>query len=229
MVNATILVVDDDVSLLELIKGTLAIDNHEVITAQNGQEGISALEQFNPDVIVLDIMMPRLDGLEVIRRIRQQSTVPIIMLTALDQESDLVQAFKLGADDYLTKPFNLVELRARVQAILRRQRWQERTDYRDVICFGTIEIDSKARRVLRDGKSVPLTMTEYKLLLELASHPDTIFTHKMLLNRIWGQEYGNESQYVRVYIGRLRRKLEDDPTNPRHLLTDPGIGYHLEL
>lgn len=171
--------------------------------------------------------MPNMDGLEVCRRIRQRSTVPIIMLTALGEEVDKIGALDQGADDYLTKPFAVGELLARVRAVLRRSHWTDVPTSAGTQRFGHLEIDFEQRQVWTEGELVKLSPTEFALLQELALHPGKILTHEALLRRVWGTEYWSEAEYVRVYIGRLRRKVEDDPSKPLHILTEPGIRYYL--
>ncbi len=222
-----ILVVDDEPSIQDFIKRNLELRAFKVSLANNGLEALAMFDQANLELVILDIMMPRMDGLEVCRRIRQRSTVPIIILTALGEESDKIAALDQGADDYLTKPFGVGELLARVKAVLRRNHWAVQPVSAGLQRFGGLEIDFEQRRVWRDGVLIKLSPTEYGLLQELALHPGKIFTHEALLRRVWGTEYSTESEYLRVYIGRLRRKLENDPARPVHLLTEPGIGYYM--
>ena len=179
-----------------------------------------------PNLLILNIMMPRMDGLEVCKRVRERSTIPIIVLTALDAESDKVAALDLGADDYLTKPFGVEELLARVRAVLRRTQLDmiSRVD-EDIKQFGDLEIDLTGHVVRLKGEEVRLSPTEFALLKQLVMNAGKVLTHRMLLQSIWGPEYGGEAEYLRVYINRLRHKLESDPTNPRYLLTEPGVGY----
>jgi len=178
-------------------------------------------------LVILDIMMPSMDGLEVCRRIRQRSTVPIIILTALGEEADKIAALDKGADDYLTKPFGVGELLARVRAVLRRSHWTETPISLGTRRFGHLEIDFEQQQVWKEGELVKLSPTEFSLLQELALHPGKLFTHEALLRRVWGTEYRSEAEYFRVYIGRLRRKLEADPAKPVHILTEPGVGYYM--
>jgi two-component system KDP operon response regulator KdpE len=175
--------------------------------------------------LILDVMMPRMDGLEVCRRVRERSTVPIIVLTAMDAESDKVAAFDLGADDYLCKPFSVEELLARVRAVLRRADWYAQPPASEVRRYGDLTIDIDGHTVCRRDQLIQLTPTEFALLAQLVTNANKAVPHMTLLQRVWGSEYHNEAEYLRVYIGRLRRKLEADPSNPRHLLTEPGIGY----
>lgn len=222
-----ILVVDDELSIQDFIRHNLELRGYRVSIASNGLEALALFDQGNFTLIILDIMMPRMDGLEVCRRIRQTSTVPIIVLTALGEEADKIAALDQGADDYLTKPFGVGELLARIKAVLRRSHWTDTPISAGVQRFGNLEIDFEQRRVWRDGDLVKLSPTEFSLLQELALHPGKVFTHEALLRRVWGSEYHSESEYLRVYIGRLRRKLEADPSRPVHILTEPGTGYYM--
>jgi len=222
-----ILVVDDEPGIQDFIKQNLELRSFKVSLACNGLEALALFDRETFILIILDIMMPKMDGLEVCRRIRQTSTVPIIILTALGEETDKIAALNLGADDYLTKPFAVGELLARVKAVLRRSHWSETPISAATQRIGNLEIDFEQHCVWRDGELVKLTPTEFALLQELALHPGRIFTHESLLRRVWGKEYHNETEYLRVYIGRLRRKLESDPSHPTRILTEPGTGYYM--
>ncbi len=222
-----ILVVDDEPNIRDFIQHNLVLRSFRVALASNGWEALALFEQETFSLVILDLMMPRMDGLEVCRRIRQNSTVPIIILTALGEESDKITALNQGADDYLTKPFAVGELLARVKAVLRRTNWTDVPPSISTRRFGNLEIDFEQHVVHRDGELVKLTPTEFALLQELALHPGKMLTHETLLKRVWGPEYHHESEYLRVYVGRLRRKLELDPARPIHILTEPGIGYFM--
>jgi two-component system KDP operon response regulator KdpE len=222
-----ILIVDDEPGIQDFIKRNLELRSFKVSLASNGLEALARFEQSNVCLVILDIMMPGMDGLEVCRRIRQRSIVPIIMLTALGEEADKIAALDQGADDYLTKPFAVGELLARVRAVLRRHHWTDTPALAGTRRFSNLEIDFEQRLVWRDGELVKLSPTEFALLQELALHAGKILTHEVLLKRVWGTEYRNEGEYLRVYIGRLRRKVEDDPSNPTLILTEPGIGYYM--
>jgi DNA-binding response OmpR family regulator len=222
-----ILVVDDEPNIREFVRRTLEKHAFKVKLASNGWEALIEFEQTTFALVILDIMMPQMNGLEVCRRIRQMSTVPIITLTALGEEADKVAVLNLGADDYLTKPFGVGELLARVQAVLRRTSWADAPRSVGTQRFGNIEIDFEQRQVWRDGEHIKFTPTEFILLQELALHPGKIFTHETLLRRVWGTEHRRDVEYLRVYIGRLRRKIETHPSKPVHILTEPGIGYYL--
>lgn len=225
--DRNILIVDDEPGIQDFIQRNLELRSFKVSVASNGLEALAQFEQANFTLVILDIMMPNMDGLEVCRRIRQKSTVPIIILTALDEEADKIAALDQGADDYLTKPFGVGELLARVRAVLRRSHWTDTPPSVDTQRFGQLEIDFEQHQVWREGKLVKLSPTEFALLQELALHPGKLFTHEALLRRVWGTEYRSEAEYLRVYIGRLRRKLETNPAHPIHILTEPGIGYYM--
>jgi DNA-binding response OmpR family regulator len=225
--RATILVVDDEPHVVRLVKANLESSNYKVLTAGDGEQGVRLVESDMPDLVILDIMLPKMDGYEVCRRIREFSPVPIIMLTARSAEVDLVHGFEAGADDYLTKPFAVSELLMRVRAVLRRSKWPEEVLARQGFRAGPIEIDFAQHKVTLDGETVKLSPTEYRLLAHLASNAGRVILHRELLRAVWGPEYGDESEYLRVYMRYLRQKLEVDPSNPRYLLTQPGAGYML--
>jgi two-component system, OmpR family, KDP operon response regulator KdpE len=220
-----ILVAEDQETLRTSISRNLRARGFEVIEAANGMEALSLWDAEQPQLLILDVMMPRMDGLEVCRRVRERSTVPIVVLTAMDAESDKVAAFDLGADDYLCKPFSVEELLARVRAVLRRADWYAQPPASGVRRYGDLTIDIDGHTVSRRDQLIQLTPTEFALLAQLVTNANKAVSHLTLLQRVWGSEYHSEAEYLRVYIGRLRRKLEADPSHPRHLLTEPGIGY----
>src|SRR5215467_6908938 len=220
-----ILLAEDEVALRDFVSRNLRARGFEVLEASNGLEALAVWEREDPRLLILDIMMPRMDGLEVCRRVRERSAVPIIVLTALDAESDKVTALDLGVDDYLTKPFGVEELLARVRAVLRRAQWEAMPLASGVKQFGDLEIDLSGHVVRLQGAEVRLSPIEFAVLKQLITHAGKLLTHRMLLQSIWGPEYGGETEYLRVYINRLRQKLEPDSTNPRYLLTEPGVGY----
>lgn len=223
-----ILLAEDEEALRDFVSRNLRARGFEVLEASNGLEALALWEREAPHLFILDIMMPRMDGLEVCQRVREHSTVPIIILTALDAESDKVATLDLGADDYLTKPFGVEELMARVRAALRRIHWEAPPGIQsnqDVKRFDELEIDLDGHIVRLRGQEVRLSPTEFALLKQLVCNAGKVLTHRMLLQSIWGPEYGGEAEYLRVYINRLRQKLETDSTNPRYLLTEPGVGY----
>jgi two-component system KDP operon response regulator KdpE len=222
-----VLVVDDEKSLRDFVRRNLEVRGYRVETAANGLEALALINTKPFDLVILDLMMPHMDGLEATRRIRQASIVPIIILTALGEESDKITAFELGADDYLTKPFGVGELLARVRAVLRRAAWIQPPIPMDssLISRGGVTMDVERHLVSVHGRPVDLTPIEFNLLYQLMREAGKVFTHRDLLQRVWGPEYGDEVEYVRVYIGRLRRKLETDQSSPSILMTEHGIGY----
>jgi DNA-binding response OmpR family regulator len=223
--KASILVVDDEPHVLKLVKANLESSGYRVLTAEDGERALQLVEKDGPDLIILDLMLPKMDGYAVCRRIREFSAVPVIMLTARSAPVDLVHGFEVGADDYLTKPFSVTELLMRVQAVLRRSKWPEEILGRQSFVAGPIEIDFAQHRVTVSGEAVKLTPTEYRLLAYLANNANRVILHRELLRAVWGPEYGEETEYLRVYIRYLRQMLEPEPAAPRYLLTQPGAGY----
>ena len=228
MTNPTILIVDDEEPIRDFIRRNLDVRGYRTIVVNDGLAALAALEHDSIDLIILDVMMPHLNGFEVCRRVRQNSTVPIIVLTALGEEADKITAFDLGADDYLTKPFGVGELLGRLKAVLRRARWESTPPSSGTLRYGDLEIDLERRRVRRGEQEIRLTPTEFTLLAELVAHPGKVLTHRALLQKVWGPEYGSENEYLRVYINRLRHKLEVDPAHPRHLRTEQSVGYSFQ-
>ncbi|HEX7975605.1 MAG TPA: response regulator transcription factor, partial [Anaerolineales bacterium] len=226
--SPTVLVVDDEKPLREFVRRNLEVRGFNTLTAANGLEALALFHTHNPDLVILDVMMPRMDGLETIRRIRSSSLVPIIVLSALGEESDKIQALNLGADDYLTKPFGVGELLARLQAVLRRSQWAEPPASQGQLRRGEIIADLEQHQVSVRGLPLELTPTEFNLLVYLMQHTGKVLPHQTILQHVWGQEYGPESEYLRVYIGRLRQKIEADQANPRYILTERGVGYRFE-
>jgi two-component system, OmpR family, KDP operon response regulator KdpE len=220
-----LLVAEDEAALRDFIARNLRARGFEVFEAENGLEAFALWEREQPHLLILDVMMPRMDGLEVCRRVREYSTIPIVVLTALDSERDKVAALDLGADDYLTKPFGVEELLARVRAVLRRAQWDALPPAAGVRRFGELEVDLEGHDVHLRGEEVRLTPTEFALLEQFVLNPGKLLTHRMLLQRVWGPEYGDEAEYLRVYVGRLRRKLERDSAAPRLFITEPATGY----
>jgi two-component system KDP operon response regulator KdpE len=222
-----VLVIDDAAEVIEAVtvSFTLQWRETEVIGADNGEAGLALIEEEHPDVVLLDIAMPGVDGFEVLRQIRLFSDVPVIMLTAKDDVIDKVKGLELGADDYVTKPFNHLELLARVKALLRRLDMPQPVSRAPSFQSGDLSVDFATREVRRDGEPVALTATEYKLLYHLVRNAGHVLTHETLLAKVWGREYIDEIDYLRVYVRRLRLKLERDPERPRHILTERGLGY----
>ena len=228
MNNPNVLVVDDEKSLRDFVRKNLEIRGYKVLTASNGLEALAIFSTENVDLVILDIMMPHLDGLETTRRIRQTSTVPIVVLTALGEEADKVRAFDYGADDYLTKPFGVGELLGRIKAVLRRARWSEPSTVDERIVRGEICADLARHEVTVRDEVLDLTPTEFNLPVFLMRHTGKVLPHRAILQRVWGPEYGEEAEYLRVYIGRLRQKIELDPLQPKYLYTERGIGYRFD-
>ncbi len=228
MPNPLVLVVDDEQTLRDFVRRNLEIRGYDVLSASTGLEAIAVFSTNNIDLVILDLMMPRMDGLETTRRIRQRSMVPIIILTALDEESDKIKAFDLGADDYLTKPFGVGELLARVKAVLRRSRWTEPPTREGQLVHGEVTVDLERHELTVRGEEIKLTPTEFNLLVYLMEHAGKVLPHQAILKNVWGPEYGEETEYLRVYLGHLRGKLERDPSNPEYLITERGIGYRFE-
>jgi DNA-binding response OmpR family regulator len=224
MKKPRVLVVDDEPETLKYMSTNLRVRGYEVLTAEDGLTALREFDRSLVDLVILDIMMPGPDGFEVCQAIRRQSDVPIIMLSARGQEKDIVRALDLGADDYLTKPFGVEEMLARVRAALRRTA-QTGAAPRPPLVVDDLEIDFGSRKVTVRGEQVQLTPTEYDLLAHLAINAGRVLTHRSLLQGVWGPEYGEETEYLWAYIRRLRRKLEPDPSNPRYILTQPGVGY----
>jgi len=228
MTKTRILVVDDELSIIKFLRANLESKGYVVLAAMNGAEALQAFEMELPDLMVLDIMMPRMDGFDVCRRIREWSQVPIIMLSARGDEDDKVKCLDLGADDYITKPFGKDELIARVKAVMRRTESAAAVPTRPSFSSGDIDINFVRRQVTVAGKEVKLTPTEYNLLQEFVLNAGKVLTHTHLLNKVWGPEYREETQYLHVFVRRLRAKLEPDPTNPRYIVTVSGVGYQFK-
>lgn len=221
-----ILVVDDEPAIVRALKAALEARKHRVAVATTGSEALTEVTTRSPAVIILDLGLPDIDGLEVCRRLRRWTDTPIIVLTAEGAESRKVQALDEGADDYVTKPFSTPELLARVRVALRHRKEPQSPETSPILTVGEIEIDLPRRRVTMRGSEVDLTPKEFAFLTALARHPGRVLTHGMLLREVWGPDYGAETHYLRVYASHLRRKLEDDAAHP-HLVTEPGIGYRL--
>ncbi len=220
-----ILVVDDEDRMRRFIRLNLEYDGFEVIEAANGREALDQVREGLPDLVLLDVMMPELDGFEVLRILRETSEVPVIMLTAKGEEEDIVRGLELGADDYITKPFSTRELVSRIKAVLRRTEAMRGSLHGVVEVDDRLKIDFDRREVWVDGKLVKLRPTEYRLLYHLVKNAGWVMTYEQLLARVWGYEYRDEYHYVRLYINYLRQKLEEDPSNPKYILTERGVGY----
>ncbi len=224
MKKGRILVVDDEEEIRRVVGRALASRDYAVETAANGEEALAAVRTFDPDLVVLDLNMPVMDGLTFSRELRTWSQVPVLVLSVREDEADKVAALDLGADDYLTKPFGVDELLARVRALLRRIGAQGAPPALR-FAAGDVEIDLDIHRVVRSGRDVRLTRTEWSLLEELSRHPGKLLTHRFLLERVWGPEYASDIDVLRVFISQLRRKIEPDPGRPQIIATDQGIGY----
>jgi DNA-binding response OmpR family regulator len=220
-----VLVVDDEPDLLYAIKLYLEDEGFTVFTAMNGYEALDQLKERLPDVVVLDVLMPELDGFATLKQIRETSTVPVIMLTARGEEADKVRGLGLGADDYVTKPFSQRELLSRIQAAIRRAEMPRSLPKTQIRIDDHLVVDFARSEVYRDGQKLSLTPTEYRLLYHLVSNPGRVLTNETLLVRVWGREYREEDHYVRLYISYLRQKIEPDPSHPRYIQTEKGLGY----
>ncbi len=225
-VGARILVVDDEPAILRTVGANLRGHDFQVETARTGREALDAYVRARPDLLLLDLGLPEVDGLEVIRQIRETASTPIVVLSVRGAERDKVRALDLGADDYLTKPFGVDELLARIRVALRHAA-RPGQGAEAVFRTGDLAIDFEQRRVTVGGRQVHLTPTEYDLLKAFVSHPNKVLTDHMLLQQVWGPQYGSEAHYLHVYVARLRKKLEPDPQQSRYLLTEPGVGYRL--
>ena len=224
MNNATILVADDEPQLRRAMKATLTDLGYSVIEAKTGEEALATIRRETPDLVLLDLNMPGLGGLETCRAIRETMDTPIIVLSVRNTEADKVSALDAGADDYVTKPFGIQELLARIRAAIRRTPTAADSGPHSFVS-DDLEIDFEARRVTMGGKSVRLTPKEFDLLRFLVSHPDKPIPHRKLLQTVWGPDYGDEVEYLRVFVNQLRKKIEPVPSKPRYLLTEPWVGY----
>jgi DNA-binding response OmpR family regulator len=229
MRRTRILIVDDEPAIRKLLRANLEKNGFEAMSADDGAEALKLVEREAPDLVVLDIIMPRMDGFETCRRLREWSTIPIIMLSAKDEEQDKVKCLEIGADDYITKPFGSGELVARINAVLRRTRARETAVTEPNFVCGDVKINFVQRKVTVRRKIVKLTPTEYNLLRELALNAEKVLTYNQLLNRVWGAEYAQEREYLHVFTSRLRAKIEDDRNNPEYIVTIPGVGYKFQL
>ena len=221
-----ILIADDDRAIRIFIRANLEIRDYEILLAMDGEEAIKLTEQELPDLLLLDIMMPKIDGFEVCRRVREWSKVPIIMLSAREGESDKVKCLDSGADDYLTKPFSLKELLSRIKAVLRRTQ-NDNISFQPKYCCGELEVDLTQNKVSLAGEEIILTGTEYKILSYLTVNAGRVITPNQLLQKVWGEEYVGANHLLQSMMARLRHKLRDDSRNPKYILTNRGIGYEL--
>ena len=223
--RASILVVDDEPPIRRLLRTSLGAQGYDVIEAEDGASALAAIERDKPDLVILDLGLPDINGIEVIRSVRQGSTLPIIVLSVRDDERGKVEALDLGADDYVTKPFGVEELVARIRAAL-RHRFQAQGE-RPLFVSGDLAVDLVRRLVRRGGEEVKLSPKEYDLLAELVANAGKVLTHRHILRKVWGPAHTEDAQYLRIFIRNLRHKIEPDPERPHHILTEPGVGYRL--
>ncbi len=224
-----VLVIEDEAPIRRFLKLTLTEHNYTFQEALTGQEGIQKVAFEKPDLIILDLGLPDIEGLEVTKQIREWSAIPIIVLSARGNDKDKVDALDAGADDYLTKPFSVAELLARIRVALRNAARFSPESKDSLFTVGNIKVDLLKRQVFVDDKEVHLTPIEYRMLVAMVQNAGRVVTHNQLLRQIWGESYGDESHYVRVFMAQLRRKLESDSAHPRYLLTEPGVGYRLKV
>jgi DNA-binding response OmpR family regulator len=220
-----ILVVDDEPRMRRFMRMNLDLEGYRVIEAENGLEAVNRVRDDLPDMVLMDVMMPEMDGFEALRLIRETSTVPVIMLTVKGEEDDRVRGLELGADDYVTKPFSPRELASRIMAVLRRAEMPTLAEGSVIQVDDRLQIDFNRRQVIVDGNEVKLRPTEYRLLYHLVNNAGWTLPHETLLAKVWGHEYRDETHYLRLYITYLRQKIEEDPTHPKYILTERGLGY----
>jgi two-component system KDP operon response regulator KdpE len=220
-----ILVVDDEQRMRRFMQMNLDLEGYRVIEAENGLEAVNRVREDLPDLVLLDVMMPKMDGFEALRLIRETSNVPVIMLTVKGDEEDRVRGLELGADDYVTKPFSPRELASRIKAVLRRSEMPAPVEQSIIKVDDRLQIDFNRRQVIVEGKEIKLRPTEYRLLYHLVNNAGWTLTHETLLAKVWGHEYRDETHYLRLYVTYLRQKIEEDPANPKYILTERGLGY----
>ena len=219
-----VLVIDDEPQIRKLLKVSLGAHGYDVHESMSGMDSVVQSADIKPDLVILDLGLPDIDGKEVVRRLREWSDVPILILTARDQEKEKIDALDAGADDYITKPFSMGELLARMRVSVRRS---AHVGEDPVIQCGDLSIDLAQRRVMVDAQEIKLTPTEYDIIKILAQNAGKVLTHRQLLKAVWGDTYSDDTHYIRVYIGQLRRKIEPNPTQPRYIVTESGVGYRL--
>lgn len=222
----SIVVIDDESQIRKILSITLEADDYKVIEAAKGKDGIVAVATYHPQLVILDLGLPDQDGFSVLKEIRTWSNVPVIILSVKSSEEDIVKALDLGADDYITKPFNTSELHARIRANIRRNQQIENEPF---LINGKLKIDFSKRIVLKSNKELKLTNTEYLLLNLFFKNLDKVLTHNFVLKEIWGPTHAEDSQYLRVFIGQIRKKIEDDASQPKYILTESGVGYRMKL
>ena len=223
-VKPVILIIDDESQIRKILRITLESDGYKVIESENGKDGIIQAATSRPNLIILDLGLPDQDGFSVLQEIRTWSSLPVMILSVRNSEEDIVKALDLGADDYLTKPFYTSELLARIRASLRRASQVQESS---IFMNGSIKIDLVSRTVQKNDEEIKLTATEYSLLILLAKNLGKVLTHQLILKEVWGQSYVEQSQSLRVFVGQLRKKIEDDPAHPKMIITESGIGYRM--
>ncbi|MCI1823454.1 MAG: response regulator [Megasphaera sp.] len=224
VIKIRILVIDDEMQICKLLQVSLHAAGYEVYIAKTGKEGIQSAAYVQPGLVIVDLGLPDIDGKDVVKKIREWSQIPIIILTARDQEQEKIQGLDVGADDYVTKPFSMGELMARIRVCLRHSTTNEQES---ILTCGGLSVDFPQHRVTLNGVEIKLTPTEYKIITIMMQQAGRVLTHRQLLKAVWGEGYGEDTQYIRVYIAQLRRKIEADPTKPKYIITESGIGYRL--
>jgi two-component system KDP operon response regulator KdpE len=220
-----ILIVDDELRMRRFIRMNLELEGYQVIEAENGIQALDQIRQFNPDLAVMDVMMPEMDGFETLKLLREISTMPVILLTVRDDEEDITRGLGLGADDYITKPFSPRVLTSRVGAVLRRAHWPAPPPRTVLRIDDRLSVDFNRHQVIVNGERIDLRPTEYRLLNHLIQNAGWVVPHDTLLAKVWGYEYRDETHYLRLYINYLRKKIEEDPADPKYILTERGVGY----
>jgi two-component system KDP operon response regulator KdpE len=220
-----ILVVDDEARMRRFIRMNLELEGYQVVEAENGVQALDQIRKYTPDLVIMDVMMPEMDGFETLGMLREISTVPVILLTVRSEEEDITRGLNLGADDYITKPFSPRELNSRVAAVLRRASWTSPPPRTVLQIDDRLAVDFNRHQVIVDGERIDLRPTEYRLLYVLLQNAGWVVPHETLLAKVWGYEYRDETHYLRLYINYLRKKIEEDPANPKYILTERGVGY----
>ena len=220
-----ILIVDDEARMRRFIRMNMELEGFQVVEAENGLVALDQIRKFNPDLVLMDVMMPEMDGFETLRLLREISTTPVILLTVKSDEEDKIRGLGLGADDYITKPFSPRELNSRVNAVLRRAQWPAPPPRTVLRIDDRLSVDFNRHQVIVDDERIDLRPTEYRLLSQLIQNAGWVVPHESLLAKVWGYEYRDETHYLRLYINYLRKKIEEDPTNPKYILTERGVGY----
>jgi two-component system KDP operon response regulator KdpE len=220
-----ILVVDDEARMRRFIRMNLELEGYQVVEAENGIQALDQIRKYTPDLVIMDVMMPEMDGFETLAMLREISTVPVVLLTVRSEEEDITRGLNLGADDYITKPFSPRELNSRVAAVLRRASWPSPPPRTVLKIDDHLSVDFNRHQVIVDGERIDLRPTEYRLLYVLLQNAGWVVPHETLLAKVWGYEYRDETHYLRLYINYLRKKIEEDPANPKYILTERGVGY----